>query len=204
MPVRRCRQQRNRNCQRDQRAAFGEHPEKGLWLRHAARSQWIRGNRYDSGIRPQAGRFCAINRASAAAVKGGAEMSSARLLLGGMTFQRPRSRSSTSEEANPSAGAPIEAWKPRSASRVWPPSWPSGCPIEAALRQQLLQFQPLGARQFPLLPRPGLHERRAAAQAVGEMTDRQRIGFRRIVFHDHPEILQHQETGPSAPAGASR
>ena len=33
-----------------------------------------------------------------------------------------------SEEANPSAGVPIEAWKLRRASRVWPPSWPSGVP----------------------------------------------------------------------------
>src|SRR3954447_4563739 len=40
----------------------------------------------------------------------------------------PRSFSSTSDEANPSAGVPIEAWKPRSASRVMPPSWPSGVP----------------------------------------------------------------------------
>src|SRR4051794_39371848 len=45
--------------------------------------------------------------------------------------------------------------------------------IEAALRQKLLQFQSLGAGQLPFLPRPGLHERRAAAQAVGEMPDRQ-------------------------------
>src|ERR1700730_1241107 len=36
--------------------------------------------------------------------------------------------------------------------------------IEAALRQKLLQFQPLGPGQFPFLPRPGLHERAAAAQ----------------------------------------
>ena len=68
--------------------------------------------------------------------------------------------------------------------------------VEAALGQKLLQFQPFGARQHPFLPRPGLHERRPAAQAVGEMADRQRIGLRRVVFHDHPEILQHQEAGP--------
>ena len=85
--------------------------------------------RYNSGIRPQAGRFCAINRASAAAVKRRSELSRSRLLSGwNPAFQRPRSRSSTSEEANPSAGAPIEAWKPRSASRVSPPNWPSGVP----------------------------------------------------------------------------
>src|ERR1700719_3289174 len=40
------------------------------------------GNRYISGIRPQAGRFCAIDRVSAAAVKGAAALSFSRLLLG--------------------------------------------------------------------------------------------------------------------------
>src|SRR6266851_10363168 len=45
--------------------------------------------------------------------------------------------------------------------------------VKTALGQQLLQFQPLGPRQFALLPRPGLHEGRTAAQAVGEMPDRQ-------------------------------
>ena len=71
----------------------------------------------------------AINRSSAAAVKGDAEMSFKRLLSGlKPLFQRPLSRSSMSEEANPSAGAPIEAWKPRKASRVSPPNWPSGVP----------------------------------------------------------------------------
>jgi hypothetical protein len=71
----------------------------------------------------------AINRASAAAVKGGAEMLFKRLLSGlKAPFHRPLSRSSMSEEANPSAGAPIEAWKPRRASRVSPPNWPSGVP----------------------------------------------------------------------------
>src|SRR5216684_8008191 len=76
-----------------------------------------------------------------------------------------------------------------------------GTLIEAALGQKLLQFQPLGARQHPLLAGPGLYERRAAAQTVGEMADRQRIGFRRVVFHDHPEILQHQEARPLGTGG---
>src|SRR6266403_299387 len=129
-------------------------------------------DRYNNGIRPQAGRFPTLNRASAVAVKGAAKTSFSGPAPGlEQAFQRPLSRSSTSEEANPSAGAPIEA----------------------ALHQKLLQFEPLGARQFPCLPWPWLHERRAAAQTVGEVADRQRIGFRRIVFHDHPEILQHQE-----------
>jgi hypothetical protein len=52
---------------------------------------------------------------------------------------------------------------------------------------------PLGAGQLPFLPWPWLHERRAAAQAVGEVADRQRVSLRRVVFHDHPEILQHQK-----------
>src|SRR5205823_9024010 len=69
-----------------------------------------------------------------------------------------------------------------------------GAAIEAALRQQLLQLQPLGARQLPFLARPGLHERRAAAQAVGKVADRQRVSLCRIVLHDHPEVLQHQKT----------
>ena len=46
-----------------------------------------------------------------------------------------------------------------------------GALVEAALRQQLLQFQPFGPRQHPFLARPWLHERRAAAQPVGEMAD---------------------------------
>src|ERR1700731_4378160 len=66
--------------------------------------------------------------------------------------------------------------------------------VKTALRQELLQFQ-------PFRPRPRLHERRAAAQAVGEMADRQRIGLGRIVFHDPPEILQHQEARPFAAGG---
>ena len=124
-------QQRDRNRQRDQRAGFGEHPQKGLRLRHSD-SIAMDGQAvdYNSGIRPQAGRFHPINRASAAAVKdcAGNVMFRVTFGAGNRLFQRPRSRSSTSEEANPSAGAPIEAWKPRSASRVWPPNWPSGVP----------------------------------------------------------------------------
>src|ERR1035437_9968332 len=43
--------------------------------------------------------------------------------------------------------------------------------IEAALRQKLLQLQPLGPRQLPFLPRPRLHERRPAPQAGGKVPD---------------------------------
>src|ERR1017187_6823288 len=42
--------------------------------------------------------------------------------------------------------------------------------------QQLLQLQPLAARQYPLVARPVLHECRSPAQAVGQVSDRQRIG----------------------------
>ena len=70
-----------------------------------------------------------------------------------------------------------------------------GALVEAALGQELLQLQPFGPRQLALLPRPGLDERRPAAEPVGEMADRQRIGFRRVVFQDDAEILHHQEGG---------
>ncbi len=104
---------------------------------------------YTSGIRPQAGGFSTINRALAAARQGCGQTVvfegyfrwniafSSEVGTGSreenasdkMTFYRPLSRSSTSEEANPSAGAPMEAWNERSASRVWPPNWPSGVPL---------------------------------------------------------------------------
>ncbi len=108
----------------------------------------VRG--YISGIGPHAGSFSTINRGRPAAVKATVKYRISRLLLWGRGRRwpqrncasspasgkgertcryRPRSRSSTSEVAKPSAGAPIEAWKPRRASRVWPPNWPSGVPL---------------------------------------------------------------------------
>ena len=57
--------------------------------------------------------------------------------------------------------------------------------VEALLQQQLLQLAALIAREHRLVARPGLHDRLAAAQPVGEVADRQRVGLRRIVFH-HP------------------
>src|ERR1700739_2349919 len=84
---------------------------------------------YSSGIGPQAGKLSAINRASAATVKGEAELECSGLFSArNSVFHRPLSRSSTAEDANPSAGAPIDAWKPRRASLVSPPNWPSGVP----------------------------------------------------------------------------
>jgi hypothetical protein len=90
----------------------------------------LRRNGYNSGKRPHAGGFSPINGVVAPRVKGGAKP-----LFLKVTFayiqpnQRPRSRSSTSDVANPSAGNPAETWNARSASRVWPPNWPSGVPL---------------------------------------------------------------------------
>src|ERR1700734_2384154 len=66
--------------------------------------------------------------------------------------------------------------------------------IKAMLCQKLLQLVALVRRQDALVARPVLHEGRPAAHAVGEIADRQRIGFGRIVFHDDVEILQHQKS----------
>src|SRR5690242_20721385 len=55
--------------------------------------------------------------------------------------------------------------------------------IEPARGQELLQLQPLRPRQFSLLPRPALNERLSSAQAIGEMTDRKRIGLCGVVLH---------------------
>src|SRR5262245_36090467 len=49
--------------------------------------------------------------------------------------------------------------------------------IEAEARELLLQLQALVAGEHALLARPGLHDRTAAAQPVGEMPDRERIGL---------------------------
>src|SRR5258708_3952382 len=82
----------------------------GFGIRLVARDR--EGIGYNSGIRPQAGRFSTINRASAAAVKASPKYRFSRLLPGAeRAVYRPLRRSSTSAEANPSAGAPIEAWK---------------------------------------------------------------------------------------------
>ena len=51
-------------------------------------------------------------------------------------------------------------------------------------------------RQHALVARPILHERRAAAQPVGEIADGERVSFGGIVFHDDAEIRQHQERRP--------
>src|SRR5437899_12107145 len=67
--------------------------------------------------------------------------------------------------------------------------------VEAAARQPLLQLEPFLAGERALLARPGLGERLAAAQPVGEMPDGERIGLGRVVFHDDAEIVEHEEPG---------
>src|SRR3954467_14690068 len=66
--------------------------------------------------------------------------------------------------------------------------------VIAAARQQLLKLITFGAREHALVPGPWLHERLAATQPVGEMSDRERVGLGRVVFHDRAEIRQHQES----------
>src|SRR6476619_7539626 len=60
--------------------------------------------------------------------------------------------------------------------------------VESIAREMLLQLEPLGAGEHALLARPGLHDRPAAAQPVGEMPDGKRIGFGRVVLHQRLEI----------------
>src|SRR6267378_8342702 len=123
-----------------------------------------------------------INRASAAAVKGGAEMCPSRLLS-----QAGTGVLAPSEALQHVGGGKSVRWgadRGLEAAQGFP-GLPAelavgGAAVEAALDQKLLQFQPLGARQHPFLPRPRLHERRPAAQAVGKMADCQRIGLRRV------------------------
>src|SRR5262245_20205392 len=73
--------------------------------------------------------------------------------------------------------------------------------VEAAAGETLLQLQALFARQRPLLARPALGERLAAAQPVGQVPDRQGVGFGRIVFHDDAEIVEHEEAGTARAGG---
>ena len=142
--LRRCRsrdgeQKCDRDRHRDQRSGFGKHPEKRFSLGHAL---WVETGksscRHTSGIGPQAGGLWghkpAIGRRRQGWRRNLRFRVTGRAGTGAGTPERvpnqcPLSFSSTSEEANPSAGAPMEAWKLRSASRVWPPNWPSGVPL---------------------------------------------------------------------------
>src|SRR5271169_3338416 len=64
-----------------------------------------------------------------------------------------------------------------------------GADIKAVAGELLLQLIALVKGEHALVARPSLHERRAAAQPVGEIADGQRISFGGIVFHDDAEIL---------------
>src|SRR5574338_1615690 len=52
--------------------------------------------------------------------------------------------------------------------------------IEAMTRKQLLKFQTLHPRKNAFVPRPVLHKRPSTAQAIGQVPDRQGIGFGRV------------------------
>src|ERR1700686_5184286 len=52
-----------------------------------------------------------------------------------------------------------------------------GADIETVAGELLLQLIALVERQHALVARPILHERRAAAQSVGEASDGQRVSF---------------------------
>src|ERR1700731_4256672 len=110
------------------------------------------GNRYISGIRPQAGRFCAINRLSAAAVKGAAALSFSRLLLGPRAVSSGRFSTPAQPLQHVGGGESVRCGSDRgleAAQRIpglAPELAVGGAAIEAALGQKLLQFQALGAR----------------------------------------------------------
>src|SRR3984957_18081251 len=110
------------------------------------------GNRYSSGIGPQAGRFCAIDRASAAAVKGAAALSLSRLLLGPRAVSSGRVSTPAQPLQHVGGGESVRRGPDRgleAAQRIpglAPELAVRGSAIEAALGQKLLQFQPLGAR----------------------------------------------------------
>src|SRR5580704_18227986 len=58
-----------------------------------------------------------------------------------------------------------------------------GADIKTVAGELLLQLIALVQRQHPLVARPVLYERRAAAQPVGEIADGERVSFGGIVFH---------------------
>ena len=68
--------------------------------------------------------------------------------------------------------------------------------IKPVSREQLLEFQTLRSRQNTLVTRPVLSERATAPQPVRQMSNRQRVSFGRVVFHDDAEIREHQEARP--------
>src|ERR1700692_387713 len=60
----------------------------------------------------------------------------------------------------------------------------------------LLQRDALGARRLDIVDRPGAAEPARAAQPVGEMRHRERIGIRIVVGFEHDKILRHQKRRP--------
>ena len=106
-----------------------------------------------------------------------------------------RSRSSTSLEAKPVRNLADRRLEIANGKPGQRPDQAVGlADSKAAARQKLLHLVALVEREHALVARPGLHERRAAAHAVGKMADGKRIGFGGIVFHDDAEIFQHQES----------
>src|SRR3972149_6764972 len=70
--------------------------------------------------------------------------------------------------------------------------------VEAERGQPALNLLHLGERGGTLSARELLHERAAAAQAVGEMGHRQRVAERRVVAHQRGEVLPEQEARAAA------
>ncbi len=66
----------------------------------------------------------------------------------------------------------------------------------AARDQQRLHFAAFGARDAGVVGGPGRGERRAAAQPVRQMRDRQAVALGRVVAVDRIEVAQHQEGRP--------
>src|SRR5437016_4914157 len=63
--------------------------------------------------------------------------------------------------------------------------------VVATPRQQFLQLPTFGPRENPLMPGPRLDKGVATAQPIGQIANRERIGFRGVVFHDRAEVRQH-------------
>src|SRR5262249_4083358 len=65
--------------------------------------------------------------------------------------------------------------------------------IKALAEKKLLQFGAFMPAQHPLVARPSLYEALSTPHPVGKVTNRERIGFSRVVLHDGAEVRQHQE-----------
>ena len=65
--------------------------------------------------------------------------------------------------------------------------------LVAARDQQALDFETLFFGQRTHSARPGLGEGRRAGDTRGQVSDRKRVGMRRVVTHDDAEIADQQE-----------